>query len=166
MNGSEKPVPPGVLKWYRAAVIYLVAGAVLGSWMGLRENFQLHSVHAHLSLLGWVSMALIGLIYQGLPGLAVRRGGVLQFWLHNLALLATAGGLSAVRLGYPQAEPVLGVGSMLLLVALTMFAFNLVLGTRSPQLASADRDLSAMSLIPDGGRVQSVAVSGVTDTRP
>ena len=52
------------LLWLRLAAVYFSLAVALGITMGIAGNHTLFPVHAHLNLLGWVSMALIGLIYR------------------------------------------------------------------------------------------------------
>lgn len=62
--------------------VYLVAGIVLGSYMGGSGDHSLAPVHAHINLLGFALMTAFGLGYRLVPGLA---DGVLpkaHFWLH------------------------------------------------------------------------------------
>ena len=42
-----------------------LAGMALGIRMGMAQDFALAPVHAHLNLLGWVTMSLFGLYYRG-----------------------------------------------------------------------------------------------------
>ena len=49
-------------RWFLAAVTYFVIGIGLGVYMGASGDHSLFPVHAHINLLGWVSMALIGLL--------------------------------------------------------------------------------------------------------
>ena len=53
--------------WLRLAVVYLVIGVGLGIAMGMSGNHTQFPTHAHLNLLGWVSLALIGLTYRQFP---------------------------------------------------------------------------------------------------
>jgi hypothetical protein len=48
-----------------AAALSALTGMSLGIWMGINENFTLAPVHAHINLLGWVSLALYGLYHRG-----------------------------------------------------------------------------------------------------
>ena len=43
--------------------LFVLAGMGLGMHMGASQNFQLAPAHAHLNLLGWVTMALYGTFY-------------------------------------------------------------------------------------------------------
>lgn len=54
-----------------AGIFYLIAGEALGTWMGINEDFLLAPVHAHINLLGWVTLTLFGLAYRAYPALAV-----------------------------------------------------------------------------------------------
>lgn len=42
-----------------------LGGMVLGIMMGLSQDFTLAPAHAHLNLLGWVTMAIYGLYHRG-----------------------------------------------------------------------------------------------------
>ena len=58
-------------RWFlRIAVIYALVAMFLGITMGIREDFTQASTHAHLNLVGWVSMALYALVYRQYPAAA------------------------------------------------------------------------------------------------
>jgi len=69
------PLDYAGLAWWRMAVLYFVAGVSLGIGMGVSGDHKLFGVHAHVNLTGWVSLALIGLIYQHLPELGRKQRG-------------------------------------------------------------------------------------------
>ena len=55
---------PRVSLWFFAvAPIYVLIGMGFGIFMGATENFTLAMAHAHLNLIGWVTMALYGTFY-------------------------------------------------------------------------------------------------------
>jgi hypothetical protein len=54
----------------RLAVLFVLTGVGLGYWMGMTHQFLLSPVHAHINLLGWVSMFLYGLFYRMVPDAA------------------------------------------------------------------------------------------------
>jgi hypothetical protein len=74
--------------WIKAAVVYLVMGVGLGIYMGASGDHVMVPVHAHFNLLGWASLALVGLIYHQFPAAGSSRLATVQFWLHNVGLLA------------------------------------------------------------------------------
>ncbi|MCH6266553.1 hypothetical protein [Neobacillus citreus] len=48
----------------KVASIYFTIGVLAGITMAIIHDFRLASVHAHINMLGWVSMAIFGLIYH------------------------------------------------------------------------------------------------------
>lgn len=51
------------------AAASLVIGVSVGIYMGVTHDYSLTPVHAHINLLGWVSLALFGLAYRSYPEL-------------------------------------------------------------------------------------------------
>jgi hypothetical protein len=61
-------------RWFlRIAVIYALVAMFLGITMGIREDFTQAPTHAHLNLVGWVSMALYALVYRQYPAAALFK---------------------------------------------------------------------------------------------
>lgn len=114
---------PGVL-WIKAAVVYFIMGVGLGIYMGASGDHLLVPVHAHFNLLGWASLALIGLIYHQFPTAGSHRLATIQFWLHNAGLLAAMVLLIAFLRGHPELDPLLGVASVVIGASVVLFAVN------------------------------------------
>lgn len=70
--------------FFTVATLCGLIGMVWGSWMGVSGDHSLHPAHAHLNLLGWVTLAIMGGFYA-LPG--APQAGALA-WV-NLVLSAT-----------------------------------------------------------------------------
>jgi hypothetical protein len=51
----------------RVSTVLLLCGLVFGIVMGIREDFTLAPAHAHLNLIGFVLMFLVGLYYRIVP---------------------------------------------------------------------------------------------------
>lgn len=113
-----------VTTWLKLAVIYLLVGVSIGIAMGATGNFVLRPVHVHIGLLGWVSLALAGLIYSIHPAAARSRLATVHFWLHNLALPVMMIALGAMLTGHPQAIPALVASEFVLAAGLVAFALN------------------------------------------
>ena len=109
----------------KISVVYLILGLVLGLVMGISSNFSLLTVHSHLLLLGWSSMAVIGIIYLVRPGCAKSRLAGLHFWGHNLGLPIMMASLALEAYGQKNTEPIIAVGSILILLSLSLFAINM-----------------------------------------
>jgi cbb3-type cytochrome oxidase subunit 1 len=86
------------VKFFKIAVVYFVIAIILGIIMGIRHDFSLSSVHAHLNLLGWVSMALFGTIYHLFPAAGSNKLATAHFWLHNLGVPVMQGGITLAML--------------------------------------------------------------------
>ncbi len=111
----------------RIASIYMLAGLVLGVVMAISHDFTLSSVHAHVTLLGWATMGITGVVYLVLPRLSESRLSALHFWGHNIGLPVMMVSLGLFTYGNTAAEKVIGVGSVLVLAALGLFTVNLYL---------------------------------------
>ena len=110
----------------KIALIYMMIGLVIGLIMGLSGNHALTTVHSHMGLLGWSTMVITGLIYIVRPGCADSKLSNLYFWLHNIGLPIMVIGLG-LQYGYgnAQAEKLSGIGSIIVLLALLIFAVNI-----------------------------------------
>lgn len=117
--------------WCKLAVVYLLASVALGVAMGASEDFTLRSLHSHLSLLGWTTLALAGLIYHQFPDARKSRLAVVHFWLYNLALPPMMASLAALLLGHPGAVPILAASQTLAALGLLAFAVNVFMRVRS-----------------------------------
>lgn len=113
-------------RWIYAAILYLCAGVSLGLFMGASHDHTLFPVHAHINLLGWVSLALIGVIYQYFPVAGASRLATVQFWLHNGALVVMMGALGVHLYGNAEIEKLVALGSVVMLVSVFMFAGNVL----------------------------------------
>jgi cbb3-type cytochrome oxidase subunit 1 len=119
------------LNFLKIAVAYLFLGALLGLGMGITQNFVLAPVHAHLLLLGWASLALAGLVYHLYPAASTTRLARTHFWLHNLGLPVFMVALGLLLSGREAAGPIVAVSASVVLVALAIFALNVLVNVKS-----------------------------------
>ena len=66
---------------FRAAVLLVIAGMLWGIVMGISEDHSTMPAHAHLNLLGWVSLFLFGIYYHLHPTIDRNRLATLQVWI-------------------------------------------------------------------------------------
>nr|WP_218781016.1 cbb3-type cytochrome c oxidase subunit I [Bacillus sp. EB106-08-02-XG196] len=92
--------------------------------MGIIHDFRFTSVHAHVNLLGWISMALFGLIYHFYPNAANSKLAKIQFWLHNIGVPVMLGGITLQILGVSGALPPTIIGSIVVVVGVILFMVN------------------------------------------
>jgi hypothetical protein len=114
---------PGVL-WIKAAVVYFIMVVGLGIYMGASGDHLYVPVHAHFNLLGWASLALVGLIYHQFPAAGSHPLATVQFWLHNAGLIAAMLLLIAFLRGNPGLDPLLGIASLVIGASVILFAIN------------------------------------------
>lgn len=108
---------------FRIAVLFAMAGICMGIAMAILQDHSVMPAHAHLNLLGWVSLFLFGIFYRLDPVLDVSRLATAHVivWSLGTAVLTTA--VAAIHMGHTAAEPVAAVASLLLLGAMALFAF-------------------------------------------
>ena len=109
-------------RFLQLGVLFALGGMGLGVWMGATENFTLMPVHAHVNLLGWVSMTLYALVYRAVPRTAEGRLPALHFWLSLLSLLAMIPTLGLMVLGNTALAPAVGLVSIGLWAGMALFA--------------------------------------------
>lgn len=113
------------IRLLQISAVYLVLGLGLGLAMGISGDFSLMSVHAHMSLLGWATMAITGIIYLLIPGCTRSRLAGFHFWGHNLGLPVMMVSLALKDSGQAVTEPLIGASSSLVFASLVLFTFNL-----------------------------------------
>lgn len=74
----------------------LLVGEGLGIYMGIAQDFTFVPVHVHLNLLGWVTLALFGVMHRLYPGLAASRMAPWQCGLAIISSLAMPAGLAVL----------------------------------------------------------------------
>ncbi|MFL6689129.1 MAG: hypothetical protein ACJ8IR_02925 [Alphaproteobacteria bacterium] len=68
--------------------LLLLSGMLLGEYMGAHENFALAPLHAHINLLGWVTLALYGTFYTLTKDTYSPRLAWTNFALSSIGVLA------------------------------------------------------------------------------
>ncbi len=121
-----------IIVWYlRMSVIYFVAAAVAGTAMLIHPDIRiaLTPIHAHLNLLGFMSMMIYGVGYHILPkfsGVPVYSPKIvrIQFWVANAGLIGMA---VSWPLDYnPLFKGMLIMSALLSVLGAVLFAFNIL----------------------------------------
>ncbi|GAB4536643.1 MAG: hypothetical protein Fur0020_04810 [Thermodesulfovibrionia bacterium] len=124
-----------IIVWYlRMSIIYFIIGAIVGISMLLWPNVAGYYVntHAHLNLLGFMSMMIYGVGYHILPrfsGRAVYSPAIvrIQFWISNIGLVGMA-------ISWPMVQRASGfiydliliISAVFSLLGVALFAFNIL----------------------------------------
>jgi hypothetical protein len=119
--------------FFGAAVLYALAGMLLGMVMGAANDHTLAPVHGHMNLLGWASLALMGTFY-GLAGdHAPLRLAWLNFGVSNLGNLITLPLLAMLLRGDASVIPLMVIGELLLVLGMLIFGVAVVkVAARTP----------------------------------
>ena len=104
------------------SVVILLIGMLAGIAMGIEQDFMLAPAHAHLNLIGGVLLFLFGLYYRLVPAAGSSILARVQGWLHIVGAILFPAGVALVLLKGPSfiAAPI--VGSLIVTVAMALFA--------------------------------------------
>ena len=114
------------IKLIKIAVVYFLIGISLGLYMSVTHKFVLSTVHVHMNLLGWVSLAIAGILYLLFPHLPLTSAAKAHFWLHNIGLPLMMIGLIFVVYGNHAFIPVTAIGGTLIVIAVIIFTINVL----------------------------------------
>jgi len=131
------------VRFLKIAAVYFLIAVCLGLVMGMIQNFSFASVHAHLNLLGWVSMALFGIIYSIYPNAGQTKLANIHFWFHNIGLPVMQGSLFIELLtGNKSLTIGIVIGSILIVVGTLLFVINLFKQINANQPIGKNKDVS------------------------
>jgi hypothetical protein len=105
----------------RVSTVFLLCGMVFGITMGMREDFALAPAHAHLNLIGFVLMFMVGLYYRIVPAAGAGLLAKIQAGLHIVGAIVFPFGIAQTLLGGSVAFTVFG--SLIVLSAMALFAW-------------------------------------------
>lgn len=124
--------------FFIVAFVCGICGMVMGMVMGATENFTLMPVHAHLNLLGWVSLAIMGGFYALAGARASNRLAWLNLAVSTFGILFCIPSLALLLLGNKAVVPFLINGEVSLVSGMLLFGVNLTLAAaRGPRTARA-----------------------------
>ena len=123
-----------VVVWYlRMSLFYFLTGSAIGFGMLIwpSEAGYYIPVHVHMNLLGFMSMMIYGVGYHILPkfsGNFIYSPKIMhvQFWFANAGLIGMSASWPFVRGDVPFFENILIVSAALSIIAVILFAFNLL----------------------------------------
>jgi hypothetical protein len=107
------------LAFFTAAALCAVGGMIWGAIMGGNEDFTLAPAHAHLNLVGWTTLALMGTFYQ-LSGAGGRLGWA-NFALSGLAVVVMIPALAVYLGGNKAAHNFVALGSVFAILGMLTF---------------------------------------------
>lgn len=111
------------------ALLWAVAGMLLGLYMGITEDNTLLQMHVAIMLSGFVTLAIYGIVYRLWPALKNSPLALVQFWV------AIAGATGIVVGSYFFATsgsiPLIATASVVFVIAAAMMAWLFLTNSRA-----------------------------------
>jgi hypothetical protein len=128
---------------FQAAVLFVLAGMVWGIVMAISGDHSAMPAHAHLNLLGWVSLFLFGIFYHLHPRIDGGRAALVQVWVWVVATIFQAVGVGLVHTGHEGGDPIAAVASLILVADMLLFGW-FVFRREASEFATANAAKSVM----------------------
>jgi hypothetical protein len=139
MDNNRNLTARAAARWIVIALAYFILAIGMGVAMAASHDFRLKGLHVHLNMLGWVSMALMGVIYRLFPQAAASRLAAWHFALYQAALPVMMVGLGGLLLGHEAMEPLVAAGSTGVLIAVLLFALAVWRGQARASVLRVDQ---------------------------
>jgi peptidoglycan/LPS O-acetylase OafA/YrhL len=121
---------------FPVAVLMVVAGMIWGIIMAVTHDHSAMPAHAHLNLLGWVSLFLFGVFYQLHPAIDRSRAALVQVAVWIVGTVILTFGVGLLHTGHDIGQPFAAGGSFIVLASMLQFGWLVV---RREQTAKAVR---------------------------
>jgi hypothetical protein len=112
------------LAFFSTAALCVVAGMVWGIMMAASGDHGMMPAHAHLNLMGWATLALMGTFYA-LTGKSDRLGWI-NYGLSTLGVVVSIPSLALLLAGNQAAEKGATAGAILALLGMLVFFFEVL----------------------------------------
>ncbi|MDQ0168387.1 cbb3-type cytochrome oxidase subunit 1 [Bacillus horti] len=99
-----------------------------------------------MNLLGWTSLTLAGILYLMFPRAGQSLSGKIHFWLHNIGLPLMMVGLFMAISGYTQFLVLIPIGGITVVLAVFVFAFNVLKNIRLSERSIIHHNLNQTEL--------------------
>ena len=104
------------------AIIYGLAGLVVGLQMAISENHGQIPAHAHINMIGWVSFFMFALFYKLFGANISAPLARIHFWLAQVSALGMVVGLWLIYEGHSQFTPLAAISSLTYAASFLVFA--------------------------------------------
>jgi peptidoglycan/LPS O-acetylase OafA/YrhL len=101
-------------------LIWLLAGMVMGTWMGATNQLQFANSHAHLNLVGFVTSVAFGLIYRAYPTMRASRWAWPQLALYEVGAILLVAGKAMIDDG--GSDTVVKIGAIVIILGVAGMA--------------------------------------------
>lgn len=119
-------MPKISLVFFLAGPVYLLIGMAGGIYMGASDDHSLTPVHAHLNLIGFVVMSVMGTFYALARDQVSMKLAWANFWILNLAVVVMIPSLAFLLKGKTVVLPILAVSEVLAVAAIAVFLVSVI----------------------------------------
>lgn len=113
------------LAFIQISLIYFCIAILIGLVMSIQHNYLFTPVHVHMNLLGWMSMALFGILYKLYPEAAETKLATFHLYAYNISFPVMMIGLSLVLMKYEGlGTPITAISSIVVVLSTILFTWN------------------------------------------
>jgi cbb3-type cytochrome oxidase subunit 1 len=111
---------------FPAAALMVTGGMIWGIVMAISNDHSAMPAHAHLNLLGWVSLFLFGVFYHLHPAIDRSKAALAQvgIWIAGTLVLTVA--VALIHTGHAAGEPIAAIASFILLADMLLFGWLVI----------------------------------------
>src|SRR5262245_17275783 len=121
MGGFD--MPRVSLAFFLVGAVFGLTGMIWGTYMGVSQEFSTRDAHAHLNLLGWATLSLMGTFYALSGPARPKLLSWINFFLSVIGVILFVPFLVVVSRGEPS-PPIFAMGLIgVLMVMLGMATF-------------------------------------------
>jgi hypothetical protein len=121
------------LAFFTTGALCVLGGMFWGVAMASSNDHTMMPAHAHLNLMGWATLALMGTFYA-LSGRNDRLGWA-NYWLSTLSVVVSIPALAMLLGGNAAAEKFAIGGSLLAILGMLTFIASVLATWRAPKAA-------------------------------
>jgi uncharacterized membrane protein len=119
-------MPKVSIAFFLAASICGLAGMAWGGYMGAAEDFMWRDAHAHLNLVGWTTLALMGSFYALCGAARPKVLSWINLSLSTIGVIMFVPGLAMIASGAPSALALVIPGSLIVMSGMAAFLASVV----------------------------------------
>jgi hypothetical protein len=120
------------LAFFTTAALCALGGMIWGIQMGISNNLIMAPAHAHLNLVGWTSLALMGSFYALAGERAPTRLGWVNYVVSTVAVVVMIPSLAALLAAGGKINPGVIAGAVLALAGIALFFASVLAVWRAP----------------------------------
>ena len=117
--------------YFKTAIIFLIVGIAAGIHMSITGDHSVTGAHAHINLLGWVTMALFGTYFAFEPEKAKSRLARIQYGVYTIGVVVMMPSLYFLLMGNPALEPLVAISSLFVFAGVLLFAVVIFSGKKT-----------------------------------